>query len=201
MNKRQHPVALLLACLAAWWCVTYTVRALDRDKSMSDYVHDRWESQHGFPGGSVYAIAQTADGYLWIGTEKGLVRYDGFRFRLFDHADSPVVPTGPILDLITDAAGDMWIRPQSLKLLRYHDGIFQDVVASMNKEINGVTAMCRGLDGELLFTLRQKGVFKYGGGKFHKLFDALGLVISMAKTGDGKIWMGRRDAGLYYFSD
>ena len=38
---------------------------------MSQYIHDRWGSEKGFPGGPIYAITQTADGYLWIGTEKG----------------------------------------------------------------------------------------------------------------------------------
>jgi ligand-binding sensor domain-containing protein len=49
---------------------------------MSQYIHDRWGTERGFPRGPVYAITQTADGYLWIGTEAGLVRFDGQNFRL-----------------------------------------------------------------------------------------------------------------------
>jgi hypothetical protein len=50
--------------------------------SESQYIRDHWEAEKGFPGGPVYAITQTADGYLRIGTEKGLVRFDGLNFRL-----------------------------------------------------------------------------------------------------------------------
>ena len=49
---------------------------------MSQYIRDRWGTERGFPRGPVYAITQTPDGYLWIGTEAGLVRFDGSTFRL-----------------------------------------------------------------------------------------------------------------------
>ena len=49
---------------------------------MSQYVHERWGTEQGFPRGPVYAIAQSSDGYLWIGTRAGLVRFDGLNFRL-----------------------------------------------------------------------------------------------------------------------
>ena len=55
---------------------------MDPDRAMSQYVHDRWGTEQGFPRGPVYAITQTPDGYLWIGTEAGLVRFDGWNFRL-----------------------------------------------------------------------------------------------------------------------
>ena len=56
--------------------------AIDPNRAMSQYIHDRWRTEQGFPRGPVYAIAQTTDGYLWIGTEAGLVRFDGLNFRI-----------------------------------------------------------------------------------------------------------------------
>ena len=53
---------------------------------MSQYMSDQWGIDRGFPGGSVTAITQTGDGYLWIGTDKGLIRFDGFDFRLLRQA-------------------------------------------------------------------------------------------------------------------
>src|SRR5918997_4228723 len=69
----RWPFRWLLVGLAVV-CFAGTAQALDPNRAMSDYVRDRWGTQQGFPGGPVYAITQTADGYLWIGTEKGLVR-------------------------------------------------------------------------------------------------------------------------------
>src|ERR1041385_1159756 len=48
-------------------CFAGTTQALDPNRAMADYVRDRWGNAQGFPGGAVYAITQTADGYLWVG--------------------------------------------------------------------------------------------------------------------------------------
>src|SRR6185295_1153258 len=80
----------LMACLAAV-CLFDTVNAMDPNRAMSEYARDHWGVEEGFPGGPVYAIAQTADGYLWIGTEKGLVRFDGLSFRLVQDSNSTML--------------------------------------------------------------------------------------------------------------
>ena len=72
----------LLAAIAAS-CAIATLSALDRDRALPQYIRDRWDGSTGFQGGPVYAISQTVDGYLWIAAEKGLVRFDGLSFRLF----------------------------------------------------------------------------------------------------------------------
>jgi ligand-binding sensor domain-containing protein/signal transduction histidine kinase len=198
-EPRWH-VRCLMAALAAL-CFANAAAALDPNRVMSDYVRDRWGVEQGFPGGPVYAIAQTADGYLWIGAEKGLVRFDGLSFRLFSRADSSALPPGPILDLLTDAEGGLWIRPQSRNILRYHDGIFYDAMPDLDSTRQGITAMCKGPTGEVLFAVPATGAVKYSAGRFERLVPTTGvnnfLVISMAETGDGRVWMGTRDSGLF----
>lgn len=88
----------LLVGLAAA-CIVNTASAIDPTRAMSQYIRDQWGTEKGFPGGPVYAITQTADGYLWIGTEKGLVQFDGLNFRLIQHADTPSLSAGPVLGL------------------------------------------------------------------------------------------------------
>ena len=70
---------------------------------MSQYIHDAWGSDRGFLGGAIYAISQSADGYLWIGTERGLVRFDGFNFTLIQQPVPNSPPIGPVRGLISDA--------------------------------------------------------------------------------------------------
>ena len=200
-EPRWH-VRWFLAGLAAM-CLANTAAALDPNRVMSDYVRDRWGVEQGFPGGQVYAITQTADGYLWIGAEKGLVRFDGLSFRLYSHTDSSALLAGPVLDLMTDGEGNLWIRPQSRNMLRYRDGIFYDAMPDLDSTHSGITAMCKGTRGEVLFAVPATGAVMYSQERFEKLVPAAGLpnylVISMAKTGDGRVWMGTRDAGLFFW--
>ena len=65
----------LWAVLAAAYI--HEASAMDPDRLMTQYVRERWGSDRGLQG-EVHAITQTGDGYLWIGTEKGLFRFDGW---------------------------------------------------------------------------------------------------------------------------
>src|SRR5579863_3527224 len=65
--------------------------ALDPVKAITQYVHDVWQTEAGLPQNSVLTIAQTLDGYLWLGTEEGLVRFDGSRFAVFDKSNTPAL--------------------------------------------------------------------------------------------------------------
>ena len=110
--------AYRLVTLAVVACLLSEAHALDPHRKFSQYVREKWSAANGPPGGAVHAIAQSPDGYLWIGTDKGLVRFDGFTFL-------PVPPKSllpqndPILGLITDAEGDLWVRMQTAGILRY----------------------------------------------------------------------------------
>ena len=74
----QLPFIFLLTC----WLWSGGALALDSRLALSDYRHDSWSSKDGAPG-SVSAMAQTADGWIWLGTGSGLYRFDGFRFQQF----------------------------------------------------------------------------------------------------------------------
>ena len=205
-TKLRWSFKWLLAAFAAV-CLVNSAEALSPNRTMSQYLHDRWGAEQGFPGGPVYAIAQTPDGYLWIGTGKGLVRFDGLSFQLFQNSDSTGFPAGPVLGLAVDARGDLWVRPQGQKLLRYHNGIFQDVLQDLTLAEADVTAMCVGKNGEILFSLFSRfagGTIRYSNGRLVPVAppaELPRLVISLAETADGKVWMGTREQGLYYFSD
>src|SRR5262249_31862217 len=77
----------LLACLAGF---AGPAGAFEPHRAMSQYVYESWGPERGFPRGPVYAISQSSDGYLWIGTQDGLVRFDGVNFRLV--RNEPTLP-------------------------------------------------------------------------------------------------------------
>ena len=65
------------------------VYAAAQDKPLSAFYRETWTTRQGLPHNQVNAIAQSPDGYLWLGTWEGLVRYNGLEFHVFDRANTP----------------------------------------------------------------------------------------------------------------
>jgi ligand-binding sensor domain-containing protein/signal transduction histidine kinase len=149
----------------------FPARALDPNRMASQYVHDRWGSERGFTGGSVTSISQTPDGYLWIGSEKGLFRFDGLAFRPFPQTNPGNLPIGPVQALMTDARGNLWIVLQSTKILRYRDGKFEPGRDEMEA---GITSVGKESDGTVLFASLALGTLAYRSGKFDILSELAG---------------------------
>lgn len=187
----------------AWavFCFAGLAAAMDPNRGLSQYLRDRWSVEQGFPGGKVYAIAGTADGYLWIGAEKGLIRFDGLNFHLFNHVNSPTLPAGPVLDLAASPDGDLWIRMESPGVLRYRGGVFQNASTEFAQMKLPITAMSRQKRGELLFATLSDITLKYSDGKLvqrrFKTGQSNFFVASIAETSDGQIWLGTLDMGLF----
>ena len=95
-------------------CLVTDAEALDPHRLPSQYVREQWTSETRFPGGAVSGIAQTPDGYLWIGTDRGLIRFDGFNFRSVDFASIATASNVPMLQLVTDADGSRSISESTL---------------------------------------------------------------------------------------
>jgi ligand-binding sensor domain-containing protein len=77
--------------------------------TLAEFTTRNWQREDGLPDNSVKAILQTRDGYLWIGTGRGLARYDGRKFTVFDRANTPEFKSEDINCLAEDEAGTLWI--------------------------------------------------------------------------------------------
>jgi signal transduction histidine kinase/ligand-binding sensor domain-containing protein len=197
-----HPaLGALLAGIAAF-CLIDSAYAIDPNRAMSQYVSDHWGTEQGFPKGPLYAIAQTRDGYLWIGTESGLIRFDGWSFRLMQDPTG-VLPTTPVLGLTSTSDGSLWILLAGQILMRYRDGVFERPKLEEGPYTN-ISAISQSSQGELLVSKMEDGTFDLHDGKFRRLATADELprspVISLAQTTNGEVWMGTRDAGLFRLS-
>src|SRR5882672_10955288 len=75
-----------LVCTVAFicLCLSETALALDPHAPLAHYGHDVWQREQGLPHNSIHSILQGRDGYIWLATEEGLVRFDGVRFKVFD---------------------------------------------------------------------------------------------------------------------
>ncbi len=101
---RTLSIALALSCVLpvhAW--------ALDPSRSISQYAHAAWRARDGFFRGSPYTFVQTADGYLWVGTDSGLLRFDGVRFVPWTAGEDVELPTAEVMQLLAARDGSLWV--------------------------------------------------------------------------------------------
>ena len=176
---------------------------LDPKRAPSEYVLEEWSGEQGFSGGAAYSIAQTPDGYLWIGCEAGLVRFNGIAFQ--PAPGSPALAR-PVQQVLTDAEGNLWVRQQNMSLFRYKDGKAQDILRSLLGLSNGATAMARGREGEVIFWARAEGMWCCKRGQLRTLYrDSTHtrslLPITLVETSEHRLWIGSRDAGLLRLED
>ena len=90
----------------------------------AQYRFDHWTADNGLPQNSVRDIVQTRDGYLWLTTFDGLVRFDGVRFTVFNKSNSPGITTNRFVSLYEDGQGDLWANTENSGLTRLHQGRF-----------------------------------------------------------------------------
>ncbi|MBL8205455.1 MAG: hypothetical protein JNM09_14555, partial [Blastocatellia bacterium] len=90
----------------------------------AQYHVARWTTEEGLPQNSVTAIVQTRDGYLWLGTFGGLVRFDGVRFTILNTGNTPQLKSNRITALFEDRDGSLWIGAETGEIARYRQGEF-----------------------------------------------------------------------------
>ncbi len=167
--------------------------------AVPEYSQRIWRTEDGLPQNKIQAISQTPDGFLWIGTSGGLVRFDGVRFSVFDRANTPAFHDDSILSLLPGRSGALWIGTEGggLVLLQHktftsfgvENGIANGFVRNLYEDRSGT-----------LWVGTDRGFFRRDGSRFERLDGRGGIPIfavrSMAQDRDGVLWVGS-SAGTY----
>ena len=85
---------------------------------------DIWTTDNGLPQNSVTGLVQTPDGYIWFTTNDGLVRFDGFQFKVFNKGNTPAISNNRMFGAFSDKSGRLWIHLEDGGILLYEKGIF-----------------------------------------------------------------------------
>jgi len=133
--------------------------------AQAQYRFDHWTAEDGLPQNSVYAITQTRDGYLWLATVDGLVRFDGVRFTVFDQSNSAGLKSNRFTCLFEDAEGTLWSGTEDGGLTRYRDGQFRTFTTADGLPTNEVKQIQAEPAGGLLIATT-KGWVKYANERF-----------------------------------
>ena len=148
-----HPVKIrtyliavrTMACLSALFTLglcTTTARA--------QYRFDHWTADNGLPQNSVRDIVQTRDGYLWLATLDGLVRFDGVRFTVFNKSNSAGILSNRFLQLYEDGQGDLWAITENSGLTRLQHGRFTTYTTAQGLPDNTIPSIGGDGHGKLL---------------------------------------------------
>ena len=178
-------LSILLACCAS-------ASALDPSLDISQYAHTAWKIRDGSFKGRIFSIAQTPDGYLWLGTEFGLLRFDGVRAVPWPAPAGDSLPGAFVLSLLAARDGRLWIGTlQGLaswkdgKLTHYPDLDEQAVVALLEDREGTVWAAAEGVPTGSLCALRSGGAQCYGKD------GSLGVFVeALYEDPAGELWVG-----------
>src|SRR4029450_7914904 len=123
--------------------------ALDQARALTQYGREVWLSEQGLPQNSVLAILQTRDGYLWLGTQEGLVRFDGVRFVVFDNKNTPEIRHSYVCSLLEDREGSLWVGTVGGGLSRLKRGTFTAFTTKQGLSNDNVRAIQEDPEGGL----------------------------------------------------
>jgi ligand-binding sensor domain-containing protein len=138
--------ALLLSGLTGWHD---TKPLLASTNAITRYSVRIWQTDDGLPQNSVFAIAQTKDGYLWVGTHEGLARFDGNRFVLVDEPAAPELKRGWITALCATSDGSLWVAVDGVGLTRLRKGTITRFSEADGLASNQPRCLLQGRDGSL----------------------------------------------------
>ena len=169
-----------------------------------DFLVTNWRTEDGLPHSSVNSLVQTRDGYLWIGTYVGVVRFDGARFVHFSTANLPQLGSGRVSRLFEDRDGVLWIGLESGRLLAFQNGEARIHLPNSDPPGQTVIAMAQDKAGTtwLQTASGQLGRLTFDSVEFvattgplnHR--PSLGLLVDTA----GVLWVGTRD-GLQVWNE
>jgi ligand-binding sensor domain-containing protein len=103
--RRLRRIALLTTVLILG---ALAARALEPSTPLASYGRQAWVMENGLPQNTVQALVQSKDGFVWLGTEVGLVRFDGNSFQVFDKNTQPALPGNDVSCLLATKDGAAW---------------------------------------------------------------------------------------------
>jgi ligand-binding sensor domain-containing protein/two-component sensor histidine kinase len=174
------------------------VRAQPAEGPLDDYTVTTWNENDGLPAGRIRAIAQDADGYLWLGTDAGLVRFDGVRFDPWSSLGEARLPVGAVTALLNTRDGALWvgvsggtplgrIKDGKLSLYGERDGLGGSYVVSLLEQTNGT-----------MWAGTFQGLFRRQGNRWHKVTQDSGLgegsMLALYEDRQKRIWVATQHA-------
>ena len=124
---------------------------LEPSKKISQYVHYTWDTRDNLPQATIWGLTQTRDGYLWLGTEEGLVRFDGVKFTVYNTRNIAEITANWMVGICEDNSGNLWVATWGGGLLRHNrkTGVFKSYTREDGLSHINLIDVCEGPKGKI----------------------------------------------------
>ncbi|HMW31839.1 MAG TPA: two-component regulator propeller domain-containing protein [bacterium] len=158
MSITSEKIFRLLFCVFLFlFMLAADTKALDPERSVTQYVHDVWLKEDGLPGISVLSFYQTREGYLWIGSFEGLARFDGAKFTLFNRRSIDAFLSYGLWRILEDKHGYIWMGTNGNGIYRFKDPNFQRLAVTNGLTNDNVLSLAMDQD-EMVWAGTRKGL-------------------------------------------
>lgn len=184
------------------FCSILILSAAVAQPAIAQYRIDTWTSESGLPQNSINDVHQTRDGFIWLTTFGGLVRFDGGRLTTFTTVNSPGLTSGRVMRIFEARDGALWLTTDGQGLVRYADRAFATFTTKDGLPDNRIHVVFEDENGTLLVD-SDRGLAAWNHGRFtpHKSAapsygDRTKTLLS--RTSDGVIWY-RDESGIHKY--
>jgi signal transduction histidine kinase/ligand-binding sensor domain-containing protein len=182
-------------------CVWFTVAAfaLDPSRPLKTHAHRLWRSEDGLLQDTVSALLESREGFLWVGTEAGLVRFDGASFEHYSRLNLPGFDRNDIQCLAETRGGVLWIGTSEPGLYRLHRGVIQVFGNAEGLPNHPIHRLLRDRNGTLWAAPAEGPLLRFDGTRFQTVATDAGHLRIRALADDprGTLWVGTAGSGLW----
>jgi len=161
------------------------------------FVNESWTVENGLPVNAIQRVLRDHDGYLWLATWDGLVRFDGVRFTIFNTGNTEALPSNRIADMLTDGRGSLWMRTEQDHLVRVRDGQFTNFDSSTGLPTRSTRSVFVNSAGVVLVGTAN-GAYRLANDRFEPVATGVitGEVTALLHRAAGEVWAGTRSGSL-----
>lgn len=196
--------SLVIIIVCFFFLYTFHLFPLDPRQNISDYAQVKWTKRDGLPANMIPSLIQCQQGYIWMGSYKGLIRFDGVKFTIFNKINTPELKSDIILTTLKSKNGDLWIGTYD-GLLKFSNGKFSRYTTQEGLPDTIIRALCEEKNGDLWIGTARGGVARLRDGIFKTYSVKHGLsdnsVQAICQDHDGNLWIGTRNSGLNRLKD
>ncbi len=193
MRARTLQVCLFLALACS--CAA----AFANDRTIAQFAHTAWGPKDGAPS-PVTALAQTSEGYLWVGSPAGLYRFDGVVFEHYQPQSGEPFPVGSVSSLLAQSNGDLWIGFSSGTISLLRNGRTTDYTARDGLPAGGIWSLAQDREGTI-WAATHTGLARLEGSRWKEVGKdwnfPTGLVRTIFLDRQGTLWVSTEDTLVF----